>query len=129
LTRSLLVRSLLAYAPALLWSIVLAMLAGATELPGTPPVPHFDKLAHFGAYAVLGVLLGIGWLRAGGRPNRLWLLLFAMLLGASDEVRHSRMPERTGEVGDWVADVLGAATGLLIASRGGRRYMDRTQTG
>jgi VanZ family protein len=114
-------RLLLSYGPALLWSLVLAGVAGATALPATPQVRHFDKLAHFGAYAVLGALLGWGWLRAGRRPALGWLLAFALLLGASDEYRHSRMPERSGELGDWVADALGAAAGLYLAVRLGRR--------
>jgi hypothetical protein len=93
-------RLLRAYLPALLWSLVVATLAGATDLPGTPRVPYFDKLAHFGVYAVLGVLLGWGWLRAGLRP----------------------------EFGDWLADALGAATGLYIATRLGRRLLTSDDT-
>lgn len=110
-------RLLRAYAPALAWAAIIASLAGASSLPSAPRVPHFDKLAHFGAYAVLGVLLGWGWLSAGRRPGRGWLLLFALLLGLSDEVRHARNPARTAEVADWVADALGAMTGLFLASR------------
>jgi VanZ family protein len=121
-------RLLRAYLPALLWSLVVATLAGATDLPGTPRVPYFDKLAHFGVYAVLGVLLGWGWLRAGLRPGRHWLLLFALLLGVSDEIRHYRMDERQAEFGDWLADALGAATGLYIATRLGRRLLTSDDT-
>jgi VanZ family protein len=122
-------RRLTAYLPALLWSILLASLAGATDLPESPALPHLDKLAHFGVYAVLGVLLGVGWLKGGRRPARGWLLAYALLLGLSDEVRHSRMAERTGEVGDWVADALGAATGLYAATRLGRRRFDDERQG
>jgi VanZ family protein len=110
-------RLLTAYAPALVWAIIIATAAGASSLPATPPVPHFDKLAHFGAYAVLGALLGWGWLSAGRQPRRGWLLLFALLLGLSDEVRHAYNPARTAEVADWVADALGAMTGLYLATR------------
>ncbi|HSJ25171.1 MAG TPA: VanZ family protein [Longimicrobiales bacterium] len=114
----------MAYAPALVWAAVLVLLAGATDLPSTPGIRHFDKLAHFGAYAVLGVLLGLGWRHGGRRPRRGWLLVFALLLGASDEIRHSRMPQRSGELGDWMADALGAATGLYLATGTGRRRDD-----
>jgi VanZ family protein len=110
-------RILLAYAPALAWGVVIAVLAGATELPPTPRVDHFDKVLHFGAYFVLGALLGVGWVLAGRRPGRGWLLLLALLLGTTDEVRQARMPERSGEVGDWLADAAGATTGLFLASR------------
>lgn len=110
-----------AWTPALAWSVVLATLAGAPAPPDIPAIPHFDKLAHFGAYAVLGMLLGWGWLRSGGRPTRGWLLAFALLLGASDELRHAHNPARSAEVGDWVADALGAGTGLWLSTRSGRR--------
>jgi len=122
-------KRLVAYAPALAWAAFLAGAAGATELPPTPPVPHFDKLAHFGGYAMLGALLGIGWLYAGRRPGRGWLLAFALLLGASDEIRQARMPERHGDFADWVADALGAATGLLIATRFRRGRPDDERQG
>jgi VanZ family protein len=114
-------RALTAYAPALIWALFLAAVAGMSELPATPSIPHFDKVAHFGTYAVLGVLLGLGWRWAGFRPRRVWLLTFALLLGLSDEVRHARNPHRSGELGDWIADALGATTGLLLATRGARR--------
>jgi VanZ family protein len=110
-------RLLIAYWPGLLWALLTASVAGASELPRTPAIPHLDKAAHFGVYAVLGVLLGWGWLRAGRRPARVWLLLFALLLGASDEFRHARNPQRSAEIGDWVADALGAATGLFLSTR------------
>jgi VanZ family protein len=110
-------RLLSAYWPALLWALVIAALAGASDLPDGPAVPHLDKVVHFGVYLVLGGLLGWGWTRAGQRPARTWLLVFALLLGASDEYRHSLNPKRTAELGDWVADALGAATGLLLTTR------------
>jgi VanZ family protein len=110
-------RLLSAYWAALLWALVIATLAGASELPRTPAIPHFDKAAHFGVYLVLGGLLGWGWLRAGRRPARIWLLLFALVLGTSDEFRHARNPKRSAELGDWVADAFGAATGLLLTTR------------
>jgi VanZ family protein len=116
-------RPLTAYLPAMAWAALVAGLAGATNLPAAPALPHLDKFMHFGAYAVLGLLLGWGWLRTGGRPHRLWLLLFALLLGISDEVRQARIPERQGEVADWMADALGAAAGLLVSTRYGRRFM------
>jgi VanZ family protein len=117
-------RRTFAYLPALVWAGLIALAAGATQVPGTPALPHFDKVLHFGAYFVLGTLLGAGWQWAGQRPARGWLLLFALALGASDEVRQSRMDERTGEVADWVADVAGATTGLFLAAWLLRRRMN-----
>lgn len=110
-------RSVLPYLPAAAWAAVIALVAGASELPSTPPLPFVDKVGHFGVYFVLGCLLGWGWLAAGRRPHWSLLLLFAMLLGVSDELRHAHMPGRSAEFGDWVADIAGAATGLLLSTR------------
>jgi VanZ family protein len=110
-------RSLLAYLPAAAWAVIIALAAGAAQLPPTPQVAHFDKVLHFGAYFVLGALLGVGWLVAGRRPGRGWLLLLALLLGASDEVRQARLDHRSGDVTDWLADAAGATMGLFLATR------------
>jgi VanZ family protein len=110
-------RSLLAYLPAAAWAVVIALAAGATQLPPMPRVDHFDKVLHFGAYFVLGALLGGGWVVAGRRPGRGWLLLLALLLGASDEVRQAGMDHRSGDAADWLADAAGATAGLVLATR------------
>jgi VanZ family protein len=111
----------LAYVPAALWAFFIAYLAGASNLPPVPTVTHLDKVAHFGAYFVLGCLLGLGWLAAGRRPGRGWLLLLAMLLGVSDEIRQARRPDRSGEVADWLADAVGAAAGIALVTNWPRR--------
>lgn len=107
---------LLAYLPAAIWALVIAYLAGASDLPGLPAIRHLDKAAHFGAYFILGCLLGYGWLMAGRRPGRIWLLAFALVLGVSDEFRQSRLPDRTADVGDWAADAVGAISGLFLVT-------------
>jgi VanZ family protein len=119
------VRSALAYVPAALWAAALIWAGGTTDLPATPPIPHLDKALHFGAYGVLGCLLGIGWKAADRRPARRWLLALALLVGATDEFQQSRILERSAEWGDWVADALGAATGLYLAGRVLRRQRER----
>jgi VanZ family protein len=100
-----------------LWALVLVLVGGASDLPARPAIEHLDKLEHFTAYGVLGVLLALGWLTAGRRPAW-WLLLgLAMLLGAADEYRQSLLPLRDGDPFDWLADALGAAAGFFLAMR------------
>jgi VanZ family protein len=114
-------RRLIVYAPALLWALLLLWVGGSTELPTMPPVRHLDKVMHFGAYGVLGTLLGASWVSAARQPWWGWLLGAALLLGALDEYRQSRTPGRDAEVADWVADALGASAGFYLAVRLTRR--------
>jgi VanZ family protein len=119
-------RLIISYLPGAAWAVVIALIAGATTLPPTPGgVPFADKLGHFGVYFVLGCLLGWGWLRAGRWPHMGLLLLFAALLGISDELRHAHMPNRTAELADWFADMAGAAAGLFLSTRLLRGRYDR----
>lgn len=63
--------------------------------------PPFDKLAHFAAFGVLGLLLWVGF---RGR----WPLLIIMLVGcvgALDEWRQAFLPGRAVSFGDFAMDV------------------------
>ncbi len=85
----------------------------------------WDKTAHFVAYAAGGVLLA-GGLRTGTRlsPWKIfrYTVLALALFAASDEWHQMYTPGRTGaDVGDWVADTLGAAAGAMAALALGRR--------
>lgn len=86
-----------------------------------PAFRHLDKVLHFAAYGLLGALLGVSWVRAGRWPWWGLLLGGALLLGALDEYRQSRIPARDADFADWLADALGASTGFLLATRLARR--------
>lgn len=81
-------------------------------LPG-----QLDKVIHFASYAGLGVLLLSLRAMRGTYPwtsvFRRWLLLAGY--GAFDEL--SQMPvNRTPDVKDWFADIVGAACGLGLVT-------------
>ncbi|MBI4409102.1 MAG: VanZ family protein [Gemmatimonadetes bacterium] len=115
----------LAYTPAALWSAVLLFMGGRSdhELPDVGFA--LDKLVHLAVYGALGALVAFGWLRAGKRPVWFWPLVAALLVGACDEVQQLRVPGRSAEAADFLAD----AAGVLLAfggvvgwrSREGRR--------
>lgn len=77
----------------------------------------WDKLQHAVAYGVLAIL----WVVAlhGGLPRRIpWktaliAFLLASAYGAVDEIHQSFVPSRHMELGDWVADTVGAAIVFL----------------
>ncbi len=93
----------------------LALFAG-THLPAMPqvvPVSISDKLMHVLAYAGLSFLLAMVF--AERRPIALvlymQLLALVAIYGVVDEVLQT-LVGRDCELGDWVADVIGAGVGL-----------------
>jgi VanZ family protein len=91
----------------------------ATHVPTSPdllPPDGGDKLAHFGAYLVLAMLLATAWELAGGVLMRRHLIFawFAVLgYAAFDEVTQT-LVGRDCEFWDWLADASGAAIGLFL---------------
>jgi VanZ family protein len=71
-----------------------------------------DKFAHFAVYGLLGTLVcrtgHLGWRTALGA----WLVVAAY--GASDEWHQSFVPGRASDVGDWIADTLGATVAIGV---------------
>jgi VanZ family protein len=83
-----------------------------------PRVPDWlevgDRLAHAGLYAVLGVGLGYGRVRAAGPPPHLVLILVGALYGATDEWHQAFVRGRSPDWVDWLADVTGVLLGYLF---------------
>jgi VanZ family protein len=108
------VRRLLAWLPAIVWALVIWNLSAQSRLPG-PDGPGLDKVAHFGAYALLGWLL----VRAADRsllPLTVGAVL-ALLYGATDEIHQMYVPGRSPDVMDWVADAAGVAAAFFVYTR------------
>lgn len=92
-------------------------------VPSGPPIAigMSDKVAHFGAYALL-TLLGIPLVSAVGA--RAFMVLSIVGLGAALEAVQALVPGREASRGDLVADALGALAGIVLwlalrrASRG-----------
>ena len=105
-------RSRAAILAALIWAALLfwqSSSSGAGSLLSFLPAGS-DKVAHFGAYAVLGALLTL----AVGKPMVGWVL--AVAYGISDEIHQAFVPGRFASVGDLVADALGAALGAVLVA-------------
>lgn len=95
-----------------------ALLFALTHLPPATihePTSITDKQAHFIAYAVLSFSVGITLMVT--LPGRRWIPLFviamAMAYGAIDE-RTQPMFGRDCELGDWIADALGAVSAAVV---------------
>lgn len=104
-------RRWLAWAPAAAWAAVLFYLSSRPSL-GVDLSGGLDKVAHFGAYLVLGVLLA----RAASvvRLSIFVAILIGALYGAIDEFHQSFVPGRTAEFADWLADAAGTIAGVVL---------------
>ena len=88
---------------AVAWTIGIALLAGSptADVPG--PIPHFDKILHFGAFALLSLLI------AFSTPRRkfLWIVVLPGFYGLAIEVFQALTNYRKGEFSDLSADLIG----------------------
>jgi len=107
------------------WMVTLWFLSEGNPAPKSgPKIIHLDKIAHFG-YFFGGAGLLAGYL---GLKQRLKMphgtlriafivvvILVGFVIGRLDEYHQSFTPGRTGnDNGDWLADILGAATGAWV---------------
>ena len=104
---------------ALTWMGLLFYLSHQPSLPMPSLFSAQDKITHALAYGALAVmLLGSFPLRA---DRYSWQqigasVVIASLYGASDELHQSFIPRRSSEIGDWVADTLGALIAVLLVA-------------
>ena len=108
-----------AWLPAAAWAGVIFYLSSRSRIPG-PDVSGIDKVAHFGAYALLLWLLAYATERS--RLPLALAVVLALLYGVSDELHQMFVPGRSPDVLDWFADAAGiaAATFLYVRRRAGR---------
>jgi VanZ family protein len=104
-----------------LWAIGITILS---SMPGERfgPSPFFeaDKVVHMGLFALGGAAL-TGALRLVARTGVMKTAFLALgvmaLVGMADEIHQLWTPGRSGgDLGDWTADVIGAALGIACVS-------------
>jgi VanZ family protein len=113
------VRRLACAALAVLWTGTIFWASSrATPFPSLPPsLLSHDKLLHALAFAVLSALLVGAFARGAARVARTLAVaaLLATVYGATDEWHQLHVPGRDAELGDLVADAVGAVAGALAA--------------
>jgi VanZ family protein len=81
-------------------------------------LPHFDKVLHFVAYALLGVLFLRAFKTSRIKNNVKLMLILSILLsslyGISDEIHQYFVPYRSAELMDVLVDILGGLMGVYI---------------
>jgi VanZ family protein len=87
-----------------------------------------DKLLHVVEYAAFGAVAtwGLSHLVRLPRAAR-WAALLGSLYGMTDEFHQRFVPHRSAELGDWLADTVGAALGALLAWLLLRRWRARAR--
>ena len=86
-----------------------------SDFPAMPPA-RTDKIVHAAAFAVLAWLLARTWQLSAGQLNgshlrAAWLAI--VLYAAADELTQPWFG-RTCSLADWLADLLGAAGGIVL---------------
>jgi VanZ family protein len=116
-------RGMKVFAP--LWLLIISVLffLPGSSLPDSDlfSLPYFDKWVHAGFFAVL---LFAWRFYFGGAPRFTWLLLLlAFFYGLLVEVvQHWFIANRSFDLGDVAADVIGAGVGLYFWTR---RYIKK----
>lgn len=86
-----------------------------------PDVRFFDKLLHFLAYAVLGILFYRAYDTLSLDDNHKLLMFYsivsAALYGISDEIHQYFVPSRHADVVDVIANTLGSIFGVCLYYR------------
>ena len=111
-------RKFLTWLPAILWAATIFFLSAQPTLPEIAPnISNFDKVEHFGAYGLLGLLVADA-LRRGNAltlpKTALLAILITLAYGASDEFHQRFVPNRSCDVWDWTADTVGGALAVVI---------------
>jgi VanZ family protein len=96
-------------------------LSSTPSFPFPPPFPFADKIAHFFLFGGLSAIVAAGLQRAGREYSPVMLfaipVAFVFFYGLSDETHQLFVAQRTFEVADLGADIVGAsaaAAGFLL---------------
>ena len=107
------------WTPPLVIASAIVWLSSQTQYPGGIALPSpLDKVAHASIFGALAFCLELA-LRSSRHDlpmyrRHFWIFLGVALFGLSDEWHQSFVPGRDCSALDWLADVTGAALGLLL---------------
>ncbi len=100
----------------LLYCSVIFWLSHQPSLPLPMLFEYQDKLHHFTAYFLMGILAWRTFRHYVKSPFLLTIIsiMFCSLYGISDEWHQSFVVGRTADAWDWVADTIGATSAMLV---------------
>ena len=110
---------LLYWLPLILYCLLIFFQSANPSPEQIPSFKFVDKLLHFAAYAIMGVLFYRAYQKTLKIKDNLRMLMLlsaasASLYGISDEIHQSFVPFRDAEVSDVIADTIGAFSGVYL---------------
>ncbi len=112
------IEKIIGWGPAALWAAVLFLLS-AWDSPSISLPAGVDKLAHGGAYLILGLALAWGRVRTVTGVPVVLLILMGVGYGALNEWYQMFVPGREVELLDGLANALGVLAGYGLFTRFG----------
>ena len=107
---------IIGWGPAALWAAVLFLLS-TWSLPGVSLDSGVDKLAHGGAYLVLGLSLAWGRDRTASGVPVVLLILMGVAYGGLNEWYQTLVPGREVDLLDGLANAVGVLMGYGLFTR------------
>jgi len=111
-------RFVLYWLPLILYCLFIYIQSDHPSPEQIPSFPLVDKVLHFIAYGLMGILFYRAYqtLRIKNNIQMLMVLsvVSASLYGISDEIHQSFVPFREAEVADVIADIIGAFSGVWL---------------
>ncbi|MBA3016840.1 MAG: VanZ family protein [Proteobacteria bacterium] len=107
--------------PILIYCFLIFIQSSYPSPESIPALPYIDKILHFIAYAVLGVLFFRAYRTQRFKENINLAIMLSIisssLYGLSDEVHQYFVPSRNADIMDFFADVAGSICGVYIFNR------------
>jgi VanZ family protein len=112
---------LIYWLPLIVYGLLIYIQSDHPSPDGLPSFEFSDKLLHFAAYAVMGVLFLRAYRSLAAmndmRLAALLSMISAALYGISDEIHQAFIPFRDAQISDVIADILGAVAGVYVYHR------------
>ncbi|MEQ6121676.1 VanZ family protein [Reichenbachiella sp. MALMAid0571] len=99
------------------WSLIILFFTLSSSAPDAIPrfdIPHFDKIGHFGLFFVLTVLLFQALKPLDKMIKWIGLFVYCIFLGVITEYLQTKIPGRSGDVLDLIADLVGSISGFFV---------------
>jgi len=105
--------------PVILYCLLIFIQSSYPATDSLPSIPHMDKLAHAGAYALLAYLLFRVFQLTRIRKSAVLLVILSALsssvYGISDEIHQYFVPSRMADIADMAANTVGSFMGAIAA--------------